>query len=62
MPEAHALKLDASKAKLALNWHPVLPLAQALSWIVEWYRAFQAGADLGSLTRAQIARYEALWE
>lgn len=58
--EAHALKLDASKASIYLDWHPVLPLKQALGWIVEWYRAFQAGADLQQLTRKQIEQYEAL--
>jgi CDP-glucose 4,6-dehydratase len=58
--EAHFLKLDASKAKTRLDWHPVLPLHQALDWIVEWYRAYQAGADLGLLTRSQIERYEGL--
>jgi len=35
-------------------------LHKALGWIVEWYRAFQAGADLALLTRSQIERYEAL--
>ena len=58
--EAHYLKLDASKAGASLDWHPVLPLTSALGWIVEWYRAFQAGSDLGRLTRTQIERYEAL--
>jgi CDP-glucose 4,6-dehydratase len=58
--EAHALKLDASKAKTCLGWQPVLPLKPALEWIVEWYRAFQAGANLQRLTRKQIEHYEAL--
>jgi CDP-glucose 4,6-dehydratase len=58
--EAHALKLDASKAKAGLGWHPVLRLSLALEWIVEWYRAFQAGADLRKLTQEQIERYEVL--
>jgi CDP-glucose 4,6-dehydratase len=58
--EAHALKLDASKAGVSLDWHPVLPLQQALGWIVEWYRAFQTGADLQRMTRTQIEQYEAL--
>ncbi len=58
--EAHLLKLDISKARTCLNWHPVLPLNQALDWIVEWYRAYQTGADLLSLTRSQIERYEKL--
>jgi CDP-glucose 4,6-dehydratase len=60
LPEAGFLKLDASKARACLDWHPVLPLNQALGWIVEWYRAFQVGADLASLTCTQINRYEAL--
>jgi CDP-glucose 4,6-dehydratase len=58
--EAHALKLDASKAKAGMGWHPVLPLKPALGWIAEWYRAYQSGADLRALTTAQIERYEAL--
>jgi CDP-glucose 4,6-dehydratase len=58
--EAHSLKLDASKSKCFLNWRPVLPLGQALEWIVEWYRGFQAGTNLRRLTCEQIERYEAL--
>jgi CDP-glucose 4,6-dehydratase len=58
--EAHLLKLDASKAKVYLDWKPVSPLGMALEWIIEWYRAFQSGADLRSVTRMQIERYEAL--
>jgi CDP-glucose 4,6-dehydratase len=58
--EAHSLKLDVSKAGAHLNWRPVLPLDQALDWIVEWYRGFQAGVNLRRLTQAQIERYERL--
>jgi CDP-glucose 4,6-dehydratase len=58
--EAHLLKLDASKAKVHLGWHPVSPLGLALEWITEWYREYQAGADLRSITQTQIERYEAL--
>ena len=58
--EAHSLKLDASKASVHLHWNPVLPLDQALEWIVEWYRGFQAGANLRQLTQTQIERYEGL--
>ena len=57
--EATFLKLDVSKAGVGLNWRPILPLAEALDWIVEWYRAFNGNADLRSLTQKQIARYEA---
>jgi CDP-glucose 4,6-dehydratase len=52
--------LDASLARSRLGWQPRLPLQQALEWIVEWYRGFQAGADLRLLTRKQIDRYETL--
>jgi len=58
--EARFLKLDASKARADLNWHPVLPLNQALVWIVEWYRAFQSRSDLELITRRQIEQYEML--
>jgi CDP-glucose 4,6-dehydratase len=58
--EAHALKLDASRAGIYMDWHPVLPLKQALGWIVEWYQAFQSGEDLRQLTLKQIERYENL--
>jgi CDP-glucose 4,6-dehydratase len=59
-PEAHYLKLDASKAKTCLGWQPCLPLPEALAWIVEWYRAYQMGADLRTLTISQIKRYGTL--
>jgi CDP-glucose 4,6-dehydratase len=58
--EAQVLRLDASKATAELGWAPVLPLAEALEWIVEWYRAFQAGNDIRSITRRQIERYQYL--
>ena len=59
-PEAQFLKLDASKARSSLDWRPLLPLEEALHWIIEWYRAFQAGVDLRSVTLTQIEQYEAL--
>ena len=58
--EAHYLKLDASKSKACLGWHPLLPLDQALGWIAEWYTTYQAGGDLRRLTQSQIERYEGL--
>lgn len=58
--EAHALKLDASKAKACLGWQPLLPLSDALEWIVTWYRTFRDGGDVARLTREQISRYESL--
>jgi len=58
--EAHLLKLDTSKARDGLDWRPMLPLEKALSWIVEWYRALQAGGDLLRLAQTQIERYQEL--
>jgi CDP-glucose 4,6-dehydratase len=58
--EAHLLKLDISKSRAGLGWHPAMPLKIALEWIVEWYKVFADGGDLLRLTRAQIERYEAL--
>lgn len=58
--EAHALKLDHSKAGTYLDWRPVLPLEQALVWIVKWYHAFEGGENLRQLTQGQIEQYDAL--
>jgi CDP-glucose 4,6-dehydratase len=58
--EANFLKLDASKARMCLGWHPVVPLNVALEWIVEWWLTLQVGGDLRRCTSAQIERYEAL--
>jgi CDP-glucose 4,6-dehydratase len=58
--EAHFLKLDHSQARAELDWRPVLPLARALEWIVEWYQTHQAGGDYRRVTLEQIERYESL--
>jgi CDP-glucose 4,6-dehydratase len=56
--EAAVLRLDASRAATLLGWRPVLPLAEALDWITEWYRGWADGADARSLTVQQIERYQ----
>jgi CDP-glucose 4,6-dehydratase len=58
--EDHHLKLDASKARAYLDWHPLLPLHEALDWVVEWYRAFQVRSDLRRLIQSQVERYQVL--
>jgi CDP-glucose 4,6-dehydratase len=60
--EARYLKLDASRARAELGWAPRLRLADALDWLVAWYRAHAAGADMQAFTLGQIASYEALAE
>lgn len=56
--EAGFLRLNCDKAKQRLGWHPRLPLEQALSWTVDWYKAFQAGDDVRALTESQISSFE----
>jgi len=55
--EAHYLKLDCSKAKIRLDWHPRWPLDETLSSIVDWQKKYQQGADMKAVTLAQIDRY-----
>lgn len=57
--ESPALRLDASRARELLGWRPAWSLDHSLDATVEWYAAFAAGEDVGSLALAQIARYEA---
>jgi CDP-glucose 4,6-dehydratase len=56
-PESTFLKLDASKAHAYLGWRPKLGLETAISWIVEWFRRYQAGDDLREVTLSDIRRF-----
>jgi CDP-glucose 4,6-dehydratase len=58
--EAGYLKLDASRARAELNWHPRLRLETTLNWLVDWYKAWQDGTDMQEFTLKQIAEYEQL--
>jgi CDP-glucose 4,6-dehydratase len=55
--EANYLKLDCSKAKILLDWHPRWQLEGTLSAIIEWYRAYQDGKKMRELTLHQINTY-----
>ena len=55
--EANFLKLDCSKARTKLGWHPRWDLRMALESTTAWYKAHQAGRDMRSFTLEQIARY-----
>jgi CDP-glucose 4,6-dehydratase len=55
--EAHYLKLDCSKAKAQLDWHPRWHLDATLGKIVEWQRAYRDKEDMKAVTLAQIADY-----
>jgi len=56
--EAHYLKLDCSKAKSRLNWHPRWNIEQALEKIISWHRAYIAGKNMREISLAQIRDYE----
>jgi CDP-glucose 4,6-dehydratase len=58
--EATYLKLDISKARSRLNWHPALRLTDALAFIVDWSKQHQTGANMRQLTLAQLQAYQAL--
>jgi CDP-glucose 4,6-dehydratase len=56
--EAGTLKLDSSKAKNRLAWHPRWDLDQALAHTVEWHSAWKKGADMKAFSLQQIFEYE----
>jgi CDP-glucose 4,6-dehydratase len=58
--EANYLKLDISKARNRLNWHPALRLEDALKLIVEWTKQRKSAVDVRALTLAQIHTYQKL--
>lgn len=58
--EANYLKLDISKARSRLSWHPVLRLGDALDLVVDWAKQRNAGADVRSVTLSQIENYQRL--
>jgi CDP-glucose 4,6-dehydratase len=55
--EAHYLKLDCSKAKTGLDWHPRWDLEKALDSIVDWTKAFSRKKDMRVICSRQIEEY-----
>lgn len=55
--EANHLKLDCSKAKALLEWHPHWNLEKALESIVDFTKALQAKDDLRKVCNRQIEDY-----
>jgi CDP-glucose 4,6-dehydratase len=53
-PEAMALRLDSSKARLRLGWRPLLPLDQAIALTLEWYLGWRQGEEARRLTDRQL--------
>ena len=57
--ETGLLRLSWDKAAHRLDWRPVYTWVDALTEITGWFKAFQAGADMGAVTRDHIAAYTA---
>jgi CDP-glucose 4,6-dehydratase len=55
--EASYLKLDCSKARSGLGWHPRWGLEKALDSIIDWTRHYHSGDDLQKVCLEQITDY-----
>lgn len=56
--EAHFLKLDCSKARMILGWHPQWDASQALQKISAWHKAHLDGVDMKTYSLNEIAQYQ----
>ncbi len=55
--EANYLKLDISKARNRLGWHPCWDLEATLRSIVAWHKAWMQKQDMREICLAQIEEY-----
>lgn len=55
--EAHHLKLDCSKARKELGWHPRWNLEKAIDGIIEWTMAYKEKLDMREVCLNQIKDY-----
>lgn len=55
--EASYLKLDCSKAKTILGWHPVWNVETTLKMIVSWYKAYLNNTDIREVSISQIEQF-----
>ena len=55
-----ALEIDSRKARACLGWKDRLAGEPCVTWLAEWYRALNAGADMREETCRQIASFEVL--
>jgi CDP-glucose 4,6-dehydratase len=56
--EANCLKLDCSKAKSELGWHPRWNLEHAIQKAIEWTRGYREREDIRKVCQAQIQEFE----
>jgi CDP-glucose 4,6-dehydratase len=55
--EASFLKLDITKAKSKLDWHPVWELSYTLERVVAWHKAWLGKEDIQATCFAEIKEY-----
>lgn len=55
--EAHYLKLDCSKAKALLSWHPRWNLEKAIDKVIEWTLAYKENNNVKKVCLKQIDEY-----
>ena len=55
--EANFLKLDNTKAKTILQWHPHWSIKTAVEKVVEWEKNLTAGSSAAEITDKQIKEY-----
>ncbi|NND17581.1 MAG: CDP-glucose 4,6-dehydratase [Silicimonas sp.] len=55
--ESHVLRLDASRARDRLGWHPVLDFKRTTELTADWYARWHAGGSPAEITAAQIQHY-----
>jgi CDP-glucose 4,6-dehydratase len=61
--EATFLKLDSSKARVELNWHPRLTIENAIQMTIEWYRKCLAQReDMRQFALYQVQEYIDLFQ
>jgi CDP-glucose 4,6-dehydratase len=53
--ESAYLKLDCAKAAARLGWRPLLNTERSIDLTLDWYRAFQRGANMRQVTLSQIS-------
>jgi CDP-glucose 4,6-dehydratase len=58
LPEAPILRLDSTRTRSDLAWHPRWTLDCAVGATLEWHRAFASGADMLATSLAQIEAFE----
>ncbi|CCB65048.1 CDP-glucose 4,6-dehydratase [Hyphomicrobium sp. MC1] len=57
--ESMLLRVDATKARVRLNWNSRLNVAEALDWSLDWYKAVARGESAREVTLRQLSEYEA---